>query len=100
MQKSTLCALVLGGPLMILTGCGVGTAEMEQYSKTYSALADHKAMFVNTDNLRFVWVSGKGSQLDAIQLAQLLCTHSSTEPEDCKLVYVDSHQLYDPVSDE
>jgi hypothetical protein len=71
---------------------------MAELGPKYATLTDHKAMIFNADNSRLVWVSGKGSQLDAIQLAEILCGHASMDPDACRLVDVDGHRLYDPVS--
>src|SRR5438128_1381123 len=100
-MMNLVCRLALGtvsgASLAFLTACGMDRETMDTYAKTYESLPGHKAMFLNTDNSRFIWVSDKGTQLDAIQLGQILCKHAASSPDDCVLVYVDGHQLFDPV---
>jgi hypothetical protein len=83
---------------MLLTACSGVQEQMAELGPRYAALPDHKAMVFNADNSRLAWVSGKGSQLDAIQLAEILCTRASMNPDECRMVDVDGHRLYDPVS--
>ncbi len=86
----------LGLPLL-LAGCTTLEDRLNAVAPQYRALPDHKALVFNTDTERLAWVSGKGSQLDAIQLAEILCTRASMNPDECRLVDVDGHKLYDPV---
>ena len=83
--------------LAAISACSISQTRLDTYAGPYNALKGHKALFLNEGNDRFFWASEKGSQLDAIQLAQLLCTHGASEPEDCKLIYVDDQMVYDPV---
>ena len=84
----------------LLAACTGLEHRMAELQPKYAALPGHKAMVFNEDNDRLVWVSGKGSQLDAIQLAEILCSRASMNPDECKLVSVDDHRLYDPVREE
>ena len=92
---------MLAAPLGIalsLAACSGLADRLDAVAPQYGALPDHKAMVFHADNDRLVWVSGKDTQLDAIQLAQIMCTRASMNPDDCKLVYVDAHKLYDPLT--
>jgi hypothetical protein len=95
-----VACLGIAASLSLLPACGGLQSRMAELQPKYAALPSHKAMVFNADNDRLVWVSGKGSQLDAIQLAEILCTRASMNPDECKLVSVDDHRLYDPVNEE
>ena len=80
-----------------VSACTSISQELKGVMPAYTALPGHKALVINTHNDRFVWASDKGSQLDAIQMVQILCTHASDDPDACYVVYVDDHKIYDPV---
>ena len=84
---------------LLLSACTTLHDRLEAVAPQYQALPGHKALVFNTDTERLAWVSGKGSQLDAIQLAEILCTRASMDPDECRLVDVDGYKLYDPVED-
>jgi hypothetical protein len=86
--------------LPLLSACTGLEDRLNDAAPKYGALPGHKAMVFNADNERLVWVSGKDSQLDAIQLAEILCAHASMDPDECKIVYVDEYKLYDPLTGE
>lgn len=96
MRTATLVAL--GSSLLFSSGCTTLEDRLEAVAPKYAALPGHKALVFNADNERLAWVSGKTSQLDAIQLAEILCTRASMDPDTCRLVDVDGHKLYDPVT--
>ena len=92
---------MLAAPLglaLTLGACSGLEDRLNEVAPKYGALPGHKALVFNADNERLIWVSGKGTQLDAIELAQIMCTRASMNPDACKLVYVDDHKLYDPLT--
>ncbi|HLG86465.1 MAG TPA: hypothetical protein VKZ79_04635 [Alphaproteobacteria bacterium] len=99
-RSHTRTAALMGLSLsLLLAGCTTLEDRLDAVAPQYRALPSHKALVFNTDTERLAWVSGKGSQLDAIQLAEILCTRASMDPNECRLVDVDGHKLYDPVED-